>query len=101
MLFRSETDGSEHAELVFGEAQGRVADGSEDLGGEVGAASYVVERGCCCIVGFFVDGWVEQHAVDGEVAAEDVFAGVGGELDGVGAAAVAVGSVVAEGGDFG
>ncbi len=47
------------------------------------------------------DGGVEEHAVDGEVAAEDVFAGVGGEADGVGAAAVGVGSVVAEGGDFG
>ena len=47
------------------------------------------------------DSGVEQHAVDGEVAAEDVFAGVGGEADGVGAAAVGVGSVVAEGGDFG
>ncbi len=96
-----ETDGSEHAELVFGEAQGRVADGSEDLRGEVDAAAYVVERGRCGVAGCFVDGWVEQHAVDGEVAAEDIFAGVGGELDRVGAAAVAVGSVVAEGGDFG
>ena len=96
-----ETDGAEHAELVFGEAQGRVADGSEDLRCEVGAAAYVVECGCCGIAGRFVDGGVEQHAVDGEVAAEDVFTGVGGELDCVRAAAIAIGSVVAEGGDFG
>ena len=96
-----ETYGAEHAELVFGEAQGRVADGAEDFGGEVGAAVYVVEGGGCYVSCFFEDSRVEEHAVDGEVAAEDVFARVGGEADGVGAAAVGVGSVVAEGGDFG
>lgn len=97
----SETNGAEHAKLVFGEAEGGVADGAEDLGGEVVAAVYVVEGGGCGVAGLFEDGGVEEHAVDGEVAAEDVFAGVGGEADGVGAAAVGVGSVVAEGGDFG
>ena len=96
-----ETDGAEHTELVFGEAKGGVADGAEDFGGEVSAAVYVVECGGCRVAGLFEDGGVEEHAVDGEVAAEDVFAGVGGEADGVGAAAVGVGSVVAEGGDFG
>ncbi len=42
-----ETDGAKHAELVFGEAVGGVADGAEDFGGEVGAAVYVVEGGGC------------------------------------------------------
>ena len=53
------------------------------------------------VTGLAEEGVVEEHAVDGEVAAEDVFAGVGGELDGVGAAAVGVAAVGAEGGDFG
>ncbi len=78
------------------------ADGADQLLGEVFAAAYEVEDGGV------VDRWdvgdlggVEQHAVDGEVAALDVFAGIGREADGVGAAAVEIGSVVTEGGDFG
>ncbi len=65
------------------------------------AAANEVEGRGRGVAGCFKGDGVEQHAVDGEVAAEDVFAGVGGEADGVGAAAVAVGSVVAEGGDLG
>ena len=42
---------------------------------------------------------VEEHAVDGEVAAQGVLAG-GGEDDRVGVPAVAVGDVGAEGGDL-
>jgi hypothetical protein len=52
-------------------------------------------------VGAGLGEWVEQHAVDGEVAAGDVFAWVEGVADGVGAATVGVGTVVAEGGDLG
>ena len=63
-------------------------------------AVYVVERGVLRRRRFLRDGGVEEHAVDGEVAAKDVFAGVGREADGVGAAAVGVGSVVTEGGDL-
>ena len=43
---------------------------------------------------------VEEEAVDGEVAALDVFFGAEGVADLVGVAAVGVGSVGAEGGYF-
>ena len=69
--------------------------------GEVVAAADVVERGCMRDRRSLRTRWVEQHAVDGEVAAQDVFARVGGESDRVRAAAVGVGAVVAESGDFG
>ena len=96
-----EADRAEHAELVFGEAEGGVADGSDDSGGEVFAAVDVVEGCGGGIVGLVEEDGVEEHAVDGEVAAEDVLFRRGGEADGVGAAAVRVRAVVAEGGDFG
>ena len=96
-----EADGPEHAEFVFGEAEVGVADGADDAGGEVFAAVDEVEGGGGDGLFALQDFGVEEHAVDGEVAAEDVFAGRGGELDGVGAAAVGVAAVVAEGGDFG
>ena len=72
-----------------------------DAGGEVVAAADEVERGGGEVAGRLEGEGVEQHAVDGEVAAEDVLAGAGGEADGVGAAAVGVGAVGAEGGDLG
>ena len=50
--------------------------------------------------GFIFDG-VEEHSVDGEVAAENVFAGVGGVTHCVRTAAIGVGAVGAEGGDLG
>ena len=68
---------------------------------KVFAAADVVEDGGVEIAGGLVGDGIEQHAVDGEVAAEDVFARVGGVADGIGTAAVGVGAVRAEGGDFG
>ena len=43
---------------------------------------------------------IEEEAVDGEVAAADVFFGALGVADGVGVAAVGIGAVGAEGGDL-
>ena len=96
----------------------RAADGADDAGFEVGDAADVVDESR------FADGpwkvsfgssesrpgklWlsfgtilrIEQEAVDGEVAAPDVFFGADGVADGVGMAAVGVGAVGAEGGDL-
>ena len=52
-----------------------VADGADEVGGQVVAAVDEVEDCGLQVSGFFVGGGVEQHAVDGEVAAEDVFSG--------------------------
>ena len=71
---RGEADGAQHAQLVLGEAQAGVADGADDAGGEVFAAMDEVERGGGGVAGGFEGEGVEEHAVDGEVAAEDVFA---------------------------
>ena len=101
-----EADAAEHAELIFCEAQPRGADGAEDAGGKIGLTAYQIEDGGGGegdgVVGVVFKGdGIEEHAVDGEVAALDVVSGVGGEADAVGAAAVGVGSVMAEGGDLG
>lgn len=86
-----EADGAEEAEPVFGEAEGRVADGAERVVFEVVAAADEVDE---------VTGErVEEHAIDGEVAALGV-GFRGGEDDVVRAAAVEVGAVGAERGDF-
>lgn len=87
-----EADGAEQAEAVLREALCRVADGAETAGVEVGEAVDVV--------GDLAGEGVFEEGVDGEVAAEDVLAGVGFEGDGLGAAAIAVGVVGAEGGDL-
>lgn len=68
------------------------------MGGEIVASADEVEGRGCGVFGLLVEERVEQHAVDGEVAAEDIFLRIGGEADGVGAASVGVGSVMAEGG---
>ena len=94
-----EANGAGEAEVVFGKAEGGVADGAEDAGVEVGQAADVVEDGGG--EGGGGGQGVEKEAVDGEVAALDVFLGAEGVLDGVGAAAVRVCAVGAEGGDFG
>ena len=86
-----EADGAEEAETVFGKAGEGIADGAYLLGSEIGLALNVVEE-------FIFEG-IKKHAVDGEVAPLGIFLG-GGEGDGGGAAAVEVGAVDAEGGDF-
>ena len=47
--------------------------------------------------GYFSNTWVEHHAVDGKVAACDVFARILAEADFVGPAAVGVSVIAAEG----
>src|SRR6185437_119611 len=98
---RGEADGAHQAELVLGVAKGGVADGADDTFLEIAAAADKVEHGGVQVAGGFELYRIEQHAVDGEVAAEDVFARVGGELHSIRTAAVGVGAVGAEGGDFG
>lgn len=45
--------------------------------------------------------WIEEEAIDGEVAALDVFSGGFGVADFIGMTTVRVNAIVAEGGDFG
>lgn len=86
-----EPDGSEHAEVIFLEPGGGLADGSDDLALEVIESTDVVED-------LILEGVVEE-SVDGEIAALGVLSGRA-ELDGVGVSAVGVGFIAAEGGDF-
>ena len=96
-----EANGAEHAKVVFFEAASGGADGAEDAGLEVGEAAYVVEDGGL-ESGVGVELFrIEEEAVDGEVAALDVFLGRLAVADLVGVAAVGVCAVGAEGGDFG
>jgi len=88
----SETHGAEHPEFVFGETPRRFADGADDSGGEIGAAAHKVED--------FAGVMAHQEAVDGEIAALDIFFGCFRVDDLIGMAAVRVAEVGAEGGDF-
>jgi hypothetical protein len=89
---RGEADGAEHAEFVFGETVRRLAYGADDSGGEIGAAADEVED--------FPSVMAHEEAVDGEIAALDIFFGRLGIDDLVGMAAVGIADVGAEGGDF-
>jgi len=101
-------DRTEEAKLVFFEALFGVADGTDDAGFEVVEATDVVEDCGAEFVGVrreFVERcafaqWVEEEAVDGEVATLDVFGGSLCVADFVGVAAVGVDAVIAEGGDL-
>ena len=64
---RGEADGAQHAELVFGEAARRLADGADGFGGKIGAAADEVED--------FASVVTHQQAVDGEIAALNIFFG--------------------------
>ena len=70
-----EADGAEHAQLVFFKAAMGLADGADDAVAEIVFAADVVEDGGGEIAGLAMEDGVEHHAVDGEVAAEDVFLG--------------------------
>lgn len=87
-----ESNRAEEAEMVFGEALGRWADGADGFVGEVGLAADEVED--CLRAG------VVEETVDGEVAAGCVAGWTGFELDRRGMAAVGIGAVGTEGGDF-
>ena len=64
--------------------------------GKVVTASYKVQDGLFRVG---LEG-VQKHAVDGKVAADYVFAGVGGEANGFWSSPVEIGAIVAEGRDF-
>ena len=93
---RGETDSAQHAELVLFEAPVRLADGADDAVAEIVAAADVVENGGGQAAGLALEDGVEHHAVDGEVAAEDIFLRRRGEADFGGVAAVEVGDVGAK-----
>jgi hypothetical protein len=82
---RGKPNGAQHAELVFGKTQRGITDGSDAPGFEVLLPSHEVEH--LVIYG------IEQQTVDGEVAALNVFAGISGEADLVGMAAIRVADV--------
>jgi len=89
---RGETHGSEHAQLVFGEAAVGIADGAHDSGCEVVTPADEVED--------LVGGGIEHHAIDGEVAPQDVLARIAGEAHFIGMTSVGVAYVRAESGDL-
>lgn len=89
---RSEADGTQHAEFVFGETAGWVADGADDSCGKISAAADEVED--------FAGVMAHEKAVDGEIAALHVFFRRLGIDDLVGMAAVGIADIGAEGGDF-
>ncbi len=84
--------GPKHAQLVLRESLMGLADRADDALLQVFAPAHVVEH--------FAGVGIEQKAVDGEVAALHVHAGVFGELDFIRMAAVRISAVTAEGRDF-
>ena len=89
---RGEAHRAQHAQLVFGETQSRIADGADDLGSQIFLPADVVED--------FVRHGIEQQAVDSKVAALHIFLGALAEAHPVGMAAIAVADVRTESGDF-
>jgi N6-L-threonylcarbamoyladenine synthase len=96
-----EPDRAEHAQLVFFQAQTRIADSPNQSRMEIGASADEVEQRAIDVGAFAELFRIEQHAVDGEVAAFDVFFSTLGKTHGVGMSAVGIGSVVAKCSDFG
>ena len=75
---RGEAGGTQHTQLVLGEAKLGIADRANDAGGKVLATVDIVDYGCSGVAGGrLVRERVQQHPVDGEVAAQDIFARVG------------------------
>lgn len=86
-----EADGAEEAKMVFLEPGCGLTNGADELGFEIGLAVDVVDERA----GF----GVVEEAVDGEVSTFSVLFG-SGKRNGFGAAAIAIGAVGPEGGDF-
>ncbi len=106
---RGEADGAQQAQLVFFKAAIGLADGADDAGIEIGETADVVDHGRAqrrrsakvSLQRAACTQWIEEQAVDGEVAALDVFVGAERVADLVGMAAVGVGAVGAEGRNLG
>ena len=86
---RGKTHGAEHAQFVFRKTAFGIADGAHDSGFQVVAAADEIQDLVCF--------WIEHHAVDGEVAALDIFARVFAEAYLVGMTAIGVADVRTEG----
>ncbi len=91
----------QHAQLVFLKAPCRFADRTHNARLEVAKTIDKIKDGCAHVSPARELHGVEQHAVDGEVAAEDVLPGGASVMDGVWPAAIAIAAVTAEGSDFG
>ncbi len=98
---RGKADGAEHPQLVFLEAAVGLADGADNAGAEIVLAADVVENGRGEVAGLAVQHGIEHHAVDGEVAAQDVFLHARGKTDFGGMAAIVVGDIRAKCSNFG
>lgn len=68
-----ETDGAEEPEVILGETLARIADGADQLAGEVFASARVVDN--------LARPRILEQGVDGKVAAADVFADIGLEAN--------------------
>src|SRR6516164_3245126 len=89
---RGKTHRAQHAQLIFGKAPARIADGSDQGGPEVGLTADKVEH----LAGVVP----HQQAVDGEVAARDIVFRFCGVRDRVGVPPVGVTEVAAKGSDL-
>src|ERR1700677_4184586 len=83
----------QHAQFVFCEPVGGVPDGTDQAGIQVRHAAHHVQDG--------VVGWVQHHAVDGEVSTLYILFRAGGEAHRIRAPSVGVGHITAKGSDFG
>ena len=109
---RGKANGTEQAKLIFLKPPHRIADGAQNAGVEIGQAADMIDD--CVAQRLWIGAdllqrptptqWaaqgIEQEAVDGEVAALDVFGGVEGVADLVGMAAIGVRTVGAKGRDL-
>src|SRR5579864_114477 len=84
-----EAYGAEHAQLVFRKSQHGVADGTNEVGGKVLAAADKIQH--------FPGNRIHQQAIDGEVAASNIFARIFAVTHLVGVASIAVADVGAKG----
>ena len=88
----SEAHRAEHAKLVFGKPALGFADSANNAGGEVGASANIIEH--------FTGVMFHEQAVDGEVAARNVFLRSVRVNDLVWMAAIGIANVAAERSDF-
>ena len=93
-------NGTQHAKLVFGEAQPGIADGAEDLLMQIGLAADKVQHAVFQAVALLKRERVQQQAVDGEVTPQDILARIGREPHSIRPPPIAVRPIVAKSGDL-
>ena len=89
---RGESHGADKPQFIFFEAPLGIADSANDPRAQIGAAVDVIED--------FVGARIEQQAVDGEIAAQDIFLRRWRENDAVGMPPVGIADVRAESSNF-